>query len=240
MVKKIIVLGHNGMLGHMVLKVLSKEKNLDVTVLNSRFPNWQISSFDSTDFIINCIGAIPQKTNNFAINWEIPIWLEQNLKIKIIHPSTDCEIDNDNYGLSKKKASEFLLNNGNNTKIIKASIIGPEINSKASLFEWFLSQEEDVFGYTKAIWNGVTTYEWAKQCLKLINDWSNYNNLNVLSTDPISKYQLLNIIKKTYSKDINIIPKDLGKDKTLNGNIKTKKIELQLNELKNFYENGKN
>jgi dTDP-4-dehydrorhamnose reductase len=240
MKKKIVVLGHNGMLGHMVQKVLSKEKNLDVKVLKLRFPNWKISFFDSTDFIINCIGAIPQKTNNFDINWEIPIWLEQNLKTKIIHPSTDCEIDNDNYGISKKKASEFILNEGNNTKIIKSSIIGPELNSKASLFEWFLSQEEDVFGYTKAIWNGVTTYEWAKQSLKLINDWNTYNKLNILYTNPISKYQLLNIIKKIYSKDIKVIPKNLGKDKTLNGNIKTKKIELQLKELKHFYENKKN
>jgi len=240
MMKKIIVLGHNGMLGHMVFKVLSKEKNLNVTILNSRFPDWDRSSFDGADFVINCIGAIPQKTDNFDINWELPIWLENNLNTKIIHPSTDCEIDKDNYGISKKKASEFLLNIGTKTKILKASIIGPEINTKASLFEWFLSEEDDVFGYTNAIWNGVTTYEWAKQCVRLVNDWNSYNKLTILSTNPISKYQLLNILKEIYSKDIKIIPMDRGKDKTLNGDIKTKNIELQLKELKNFYENEKN
>ena len=118
--------------------------------------------------------------------------------------------------------------------MIQTSIIGPEINSNASLLEWFLSQENEVFGYTKALWNGNTTLEWSKWCLNLINNWDNYQKLNILQSNTVSKYELLNLIKKIYQKDIIIQKKELGKDKTLKGNIITKNIEEQLWELKNL------
>ena len=168
------------------------------------------------------------KTNKFNINWEIPIWLENNTNCKIIHPSTDCEMDDDDYGNSKRKAANFIKSKGTKTKMIQTSIIGPEINSNASLLEWFLSQENEVFGYTKALWNGNTTLEWSKWCLNLINNWDNYQKLNILQSNTVSKYELLNLIKKIYQKDIIIQKKELGKDKTLKGNIITKNIEEQL------------
>ena len=230
----ILILGHKGMLGHMVYNTLSKIRDLNISITQQRFPNFAKSTFDKQDFIINCIGAIPQRTNNFKVNYELPTWLIENVSCKIIHPGTDCEMDNNDYGLSKKKASDFILDKGQNTKILKSSIIGPELNSNSSLLEWFLSQENEVFGYTKAIWNGVTTYEWSKQCLELINNWSTYKSLTTLSSDPISKYELLNIIKNVYNKDINIIPKELGKDKTLIGDIKTGNIKKQIIELKSL------
>ena len=233
---KALVLGHKGMLGHMVSKLLIY-KGVEVITLKDR---WDELGFKSTikdfdgEYIINCIGAIHQRTKQFDINWELPQWLDENVNCKIIHPGTDCEMDNDNYGLSKKKASDFILKHGQNTKILKASIIGPELNSNFSLLEWFLSQEKEVFGYTKAIWNGVTTYEWAKQCLELINNWDTYKSLTTLSSDPISKYELLKTIKDVYNKDINIIPKELGEDKTLIGDIKTMNIKKQIIELKSL------
>jgi len=230
----ILILGHKGMLGHMVYNTLSKIRDLNISITQQRFPNFTKSTFDKQDFVINCIGAIPQRTNDFKVNYELPTWLVENISCKIIHPGTDCEMDNNDYGLSKKKASDFILDKGQNTKILKSSIIGPELNSNSSLLEWFLSQEKEVFGYTKAIWNGVTTYEWSKQCLELINNWSTYKSLTTLSSDPISKYELLNIIKNVYNKDINIIPKELGKDKTLIGDIKTGNIKKQIIELKSL------
>ena len=190
--------------------------------------------FKDIDFIVNCVGAIPQKTNKFDINWEIPIWLENNTNCKIIHPSTDCEMDDDDYGNSKRKAADFIKSKGTKTKMIQTSIIGPEINSNASLLEWFLSQEDEVFGYTKALWNGNTTLEWSKWCLNLINNWDDYPKLSILQSNTVSKYKLLNLFKEIYQKDIIIQKRELGKDKTLKGNIKTKNIKEQLWELKNL------
>ena len=181
---RVFVLGHNGMLGHMVVKYF-KSQGVAISTTPIRFPDWNPRMFARADYIINCIGAIPQRTNNYAVNYELPEWLSK-LDQKIIHPGTDCEMDDDTYGLSKKRASEYIINNTTNTKILKTSIIGPELNSKASLFEWFLSQEEDVFGYTKAMWNGCTTLEWAKQCLHLIKNWDNYKILSILEGEVIS------------------------------------------------------
>ncbi len=230
---KILILGHKGMLGHMVKKVLTKSK-FKIQTIEQKYPNWDSLMFKDIDFIVNCIGAIPQKTNKFNINWEIPIWLENNTNCKIIHPSTDCEMDDDDYGNSKRKAADFIKSKGTKTKMIQTSIVGPEINSNASLLEWFLSQEDEVFGYTKALWNGNTTLEWSKWCLNLINNWDDYPKLSILQSNTVSKYKLLNLFKEIYQKDIIIQKRELGKDKTLKGNIKTKNIEEQLWELKNL------
>ena len=227
---RILVLGHKGMLGHMVYNVLNNDYK--VKTINERFPNWDKEMFNGIDVIINCIGAIPQKVDKFDINWEIPIWLNENTNCKIIHPATDCEIDVSNYGLSKKRATDYIKNYGKSTKIIQTSIIGPELNSNDSLLEWFLSQKGEVYGYTKAIWNGVTTLEWAKQCEVIINNWDTSPLLTILHSDKVSKFRLLHTIQECYGKtDVVIMPKKLGKDKSLTGNVKTKDIRVQIKEL---------
>jgi dTDP-4-dehydrorhamnose reductase len=233
---KILVLGHNGMLGSMVKKYFS-HLNFQIETINSRFPSEdftsQIESFDG-DFIVNCIGAIPQRTQNFSINTDLPIFLEEHSPCKIIHPGTDCEMDDDDYGVSKKIASDFILTQGTKTKILKSSIIGPEQGTHYGLMEWFLAQEGEIFGYTQAIWNGNTTLEWAKQCYKLMTEWDDYSILNVLEGQPISKYDMLLLFKEFYNKEITITPKELGKNKCLKGDISTKSLKKQLEELKEF------
>tara|TARA_Y100000034_G_C6826845_1_gene372862 strand:+ start:14 stop:733 length:720 start_codon:yes stop_codon:yes gene_type:complete len=235
---KILLLGHKGMLGHMVKKYFISISNIKIIIIEDRYPSIGFKENIKNikcDYIINCIGAIPQRTTDFSINYELPIWLEENTTSKIIHPGTDCEMDNDEYGLSKAKASKYLIENGKRTKILKTSIIGPELNTKASLLEWFLDQEGEVFGYTKAMWNGNTTLQWAKQCFHLIENWDNYKVLTILEGECISKYNMLNIIKEIFKKDIKILPKELGKNKLLKGDIITPNFRQQILELKNYY-----
>jgi nucleoside-diphosphate-sugar epimerase len=233
---KILVLGHTGMLGSMVKKYFTY-LGFQIETINSRFlkDNFisSIENFDG-DFIINCIGAIPQRTNNFSINSDLPIFLETHSPCRIIHPGTDCEMDIDDYGISKKAASDYILSYGTKTKILKSSIIGPEQETHYGLMEWFLAQEGEIFGYTQAIWNGNTTLEWAKQCYELITKWDDYEILTILEGQPISKYDMLLLFKTFYNKNITIIPKDLGKNKCLKGNINTKSLKEQLEELKEF------
>jgi dTDP-4-dehydrorhamnose reductase len=234
----ILILGHKGMLGHMLLKYLTDQK-YTVQTVNHRFPSeefkTEILNFKG-DYIINAVGAIPQKTNLFSINYELPIWLDRYSNTKIIHAGTDCEIDNDEYGISKKIASDYIKKSSINTKIIKTSIIGPELNSKSSLLEWFLNNENEVKGYTKAMWSGITTLEWAKQCLNLINNWDKYKIENIIESTCLSKYDLLNLIKEIFDKKINITPDDsVIINKCLKGNIKVSNIKTQLQELKKYY-----
>jgi dTDP-4-dehydrorhamnose reductase len=233
---KILVLGHTGMLGSMVKKYFTY-LGFQIETINSRFLKDDfISSIENFngDFIINCIGAIPQRTNNFSINTDLPIFLETHSPCKIIHPGTDCEMDVDDYGISKKAASDYILSHGTKTKILKSSIIGPEQGTHYGLMEWFLAQEGEIFGYTQAIWNGNTTLEWTKQCYELITKWDDYETLTILEGQPISKYDILLLFKTFYNKNITIIPKDLGKNKCLKGNINTKSLKEQLEELKEF------
>ena len=231
---KILVLGHTGMLGNAVHTYLNQFHEVVTTSyrwLTDEFENY-IKNFDG-DYIINCIGAIPQKTDNFSINTLLPIFLDINAKCNIIHPSTDCEIDNNSYGLSKRYATEWLLKYSKRTYIFQTSIIGIELNSADSLLCWFLTQNK-VQGYRDALWNGITTLEWAKQCDNLING-NIKEKFTVFCTDCISKYDLLNYIKLVFNHDIEIESVfGVGKDKCLLGT-KLNNIEQQLLELKEFY-----
>jgi dTDP-4-dehydrorhamnose reductase len=232
---RILVLGHNGMLGNAVYSYLKQFHEIET--LSHRWPSTEfdnhIKNFNG-DYIINCIGAIPQKTNNFTINTLLPIFLDINSQCPIIHPSTDCEIDDSIYGVSKRYATDWLSNYGKRTYIFKTSIIGIELNSADSLLCWFLKQNK-VYGYTDALWNGITTLEWVKQCNNLINGIVT-DKFNIFCTECISKYELLNHFKDIFKHDIEIEQiSGIGKDKCLRG-IKLTNIKQQLIELKEFYE----
>ncbi len=233
-----MVLGHNGMLGHMVVKYLS-DRGCAITTCNYKFPTNEFKEFVSRyngNYIVNCIGAIPQRTKEFSINHELPIWLDTHAACNIIHPGTDCEMDSDEYGISKKAARDYIVEAGTRTKILKTSIIGPELNSSASLLEWFLSQTGKVYGYTKAMWNGNTTLEWAVQCYKLMSSWDLYKLETILEGECVSKFELLHKFNLVFQKEILILEKDTElHDKCLIGDIQTDPILDQLYKLKKYY-----
>lgn len=235
---KALILGHKGMLGNMVVKFL--QPKCEVVHIDARFPSDEfkdaIQAFDG-DYIINCIGAIPQRTRMFDVNYELPVWLCINAKCKIIHPGTDCEIDENGYGISKRNASQYIKTNSSNTKIIKTSIIGPEVNSSHSLLSWFLNSDGSVKGYKNSLWSGITTLEWAKICWDMMCNWDSFETENIVSGTCLSKYDLLCLIKEVYNKNIDIVPYENELvDKCLNGNIITKNIKEQLVEMKDYYE----
>ena len=237
---KVLVLGHTGMLGNCVYKYFSSFKNIETFNLVGRWPDdhflTDIVNID-VDYVINCIGAIPQRTKEFDINYELPIWLDKNLECRVIHPGTDCEMDNDHYGVSKVNASDYIKIDGKRTKIIKTSIIGHELDNANSLLDWFLTSESVVSGYTNAMWNGNTTLEWAKTCLDFINDWDSYEIENIIQSKCISKYDLLSEIHDIYGGNVIRVDKDDRpmSNKCLTGGIQKNPIGIQLKELKEFY-----
>ena len=243
---KVLILGHKGMLGHMVHKYLSTKDDCEIDTTTLRWENQLFKAMVNFwsdyggDYIINCIGAIHQRTNDFDVNVDLPIWLDKNVGCKVIHPGTDCEIDDDDYGISKRKSAEYIMENDGVTKIIKTSIIGPELNTKVSLLEWFLGSEEEISGYSKAYWNGNTTLQWAKICYGMMSDWDDYDKLNIISTQNVSKYELLNIMKDVFNKNIKINENDsveIDKCLTKTLNMENENIKTQLVEMRNFYDN---
>ena len=227
---KILILGHTGMLGHMVHKYLTS-KSLTVETTSNRWPSQEFKEFVKDydgDFIINCIGAIHQKTNNFDVNWELPIFLDFYSKCKIIHPGTDCEMDDDNYGTSKRIAKDFIVNTSKNTKSIKTSIIGPELKGNASLMEWFLSNNDEstVSGYSKYYWNGNTTLTWSEFAYNVIKNWDDVKKETILTSECISKKEILDSINIVFNRKINIVEKnEISVNKCLDGGIITPHIK---------------
>lgn len=241
---KILVLGHRGLLGSMVYKYLSTKKYLNVITIDPTL-RWPSDEFKSTvkqftpDYIINCIGAIHQKTSDFRVNYELPIWLD-SVGCPIIYPGTDCEADDTVYSTSKRTAANFITTASKNTRIIKSSIIGPELHTNYSLFSWFLSNPDNsqVNGFSNYYWNGVTTLKWAEICENLINDTQTHPVEIIVTSNCISKYELLHTIAKVFNREIIISPTQTEPlNKCLTGSY-VGSIEQQLQELKLFmYEN---
>lgn len=235
---KILILGHNGLLGNMVHSYFSSKKYKIVTT-DLRWPSDEFKCFvlkQKVDAIINCIGLIPQKKPSpeqyKIVNYELPLWLD-NLGIKVIHPDTDEPADTP-YGLAKTMAREEVTKN---TKVIKSSIIGFEKGTKFSFLDWFLGSEGSVNGFTNQFWNGITTLEWSKWSEKILNNWDSYESVTVLSNpDCLSKYEILNLFKNIFNKEIEIIAVEssLAKNNCMIGDYMTENLDIQLNEMKNF------
>jgi len=237
---KVLVLGHRGMLGHIVLEYF-KTKNTNVEITDLRWPSSEFKDYIKSyrgDFIINCIGSIHQKTKNFDVNWELPIFLDLYSPCKKIHPGTDCEMDEDEYGISKKIARDFIINSSKNTISIKTSIIGPELNTNVSLMGWFLSNPDGstVNGYSQFFWNGNTTLTWAEYAYNIISNWGSHSKETIISSPCISKMEILESINEVFNRKINIIDQnEIAHNKCLIGHISTPHIKIQLEKLKKFY-----
>ena len=172
------------------------------------------------DFIINCIGILVNGSQNkeraIYLNAYLPHQLKtiaKNINSKLIHISTDCvfsglkgqyiETDprdgQDVY--SQTKILGEVIDDTNLT--LRTSIIGPELkNYGEGLFHWFMNQSDDISGYTKTIWSGVTTIELAKTI-----KWSIDNHIaglyHVTNNSSISKHDLLKLFQKYTQKKIH-------------------------------------
>lgn len=254
---KILILGHNGMLGHVVFKFF-KNLGFDVHTINSKFPDKSFCDeimISDCDFLINCIGCIPQKhtseSSMMISNFFLPVFLTHNFGGKIIHATTDCEFSGlsnsfyskesfrdavDFYGKSKILASNYMLNYAK-CHIIRTSIIGFELNSRKSLLEWFLNNKiSEIKGFSDHWWNGITTLQWAKIAHQIVENQISDNFIQV-GTEAISKFDLLNIFNEIFQTNHNITKQDTGCGifKCLISDFKVPNIQQQIIELKNWY-----
>jgi len=178
------------------------------------------------DFIINCIGMLNRDAEDnidkaILINAYLPHYLETITKhtyTQLIHISTDCVFSGTggNYKESdvkdgkgyyaQSKALGEVINDKDLT--IRTSIIGPELkNNGIGLLGWFLKQSGEVRGYTQAIWSGVTTLELAKYIYSYLQGSRLSGILHLTNNRPISKFDLLEIIKKVYQLNaISVVP----------------------------------
>lgn len=174
--------------------------------------------------IINAVGIIKQiesskdvvKTLN--INSIFPHQLAEiaeKFEARLICISTDCvfngkkgnyteeDISNaeDLYGKSKN-LGEIV---GENCLTVRTSIIGRELRTANSLVEWFLSNKgKEVKGFINAVYSGFPTVYLAEILENIIINFKYLSGLYHISSEPINKFELLQLIKDAYKIDIEI------------------------------------
>lgn len=179
------------------------------------------------DVVINCIGIVKQLATAkdplvaLPINSILPHRLARLCSLvgaRLIHVSTDCvfsgrrgaykETDQsdayDLYGRSKLLGEVDY----DNAITLRTSIIGREVASSNGLVEWFLSSKGEVRGFTKAIFSGLTTDELTRVILNHVLPQPQLRGVYHVSSDPIDKYSLLQLVRETYGCPIEIEPDD--------------------------------
>lgn len=179
------------------------------------------------DAIVNAIGILNQNAEEnkpiaVLINSYLPHLLSEitkDIRTKIIHISTDCVFSGVTGGYietSFRDGESFYdrtkaLGEIDNTKDLtfRSSIVGPDMNKNGiGLFNWFMKQDSQINGYTKAIWTGVTSLTLARAIEHAISE--NISGVyNLVNNANISKYELLILFNK-YMKEnqIKILPND--------------------------------
>ncbi|MGB5617037.1 MAG: SDR family oxidoreductase [Desulfobacterales bacterium] len=177
------------------------------------------------DVIVNAIGIIKQRKSakesitSIEINSLFPHRLAHTCKTgnaKLIHLSTDCVFSGKkgNYREEDTADAEDLYGR---TKLLgevieehcltlRTSMIGPELHRNKSLLEWFLAQRGTAKGFKRAIFSGFTTFELSRIIERLIVEYPSSHGLYHVSADPISKYDLLSMIKQKMNLSVHIEP----------------------------------
>ncbi len=78
------------------------------------------------------------------------------------------------------------------------------MKGKYGLVEWFLSQKGAVNGYDRVIYTGFPTNELARIIGEYVIPNEKLTGLYHVSSEKISKYELLKIVAKEYEKEITI------------------------------------
>jgi dTDP-4-dehydrorhamnose reductase len=189
------------------------------------------------DVVINCVGVIKQRDcgadaiSSITANSLFPHQLAAESRAvgaRLIHISTDCVFSGargsyaesdppdpvDLYGHTK------LVGEVDEPEVltIRTSMIGRELAGHHSLVEWFLRQRGIVRGYTKAVFSGLTTLALADEIARLIGDYPRLDGLYHVSADPITKHDLLLMLRDAFKIDCEIVADDSVRiDRSLNG-----------------------
>jgi dTDP-4-dehydrorhamnose reductase len=180
------------------------------------------------DFIVNCVGVIKQldaandPVATISINSLFPHKIARLCRAvgaRLIHISTYC-VFSGNRGMYKETDPPDATDLYGRTKLLgevisphcltlRTSIIGRELITRNGLIEWFLqSGQSEVLGFRRAIYTGLTTIELARVLLSIMEAPKWLNGIYQVSSDPISKYELLLLVRKAYGVSTEIIPTD--------------------------------
>jgi dTDP-4-dehydrorhamnose reductase len=179
------------------------------------------------DVIVNCVGmtyrhpSARSQLASIALNALFPHQLAQwaEAKARVIHFSTDCVFDgrvggyteaspvssDDVYGRTKS-LGEIT---GPGCLTLRSSMIGRELERGTELVEWLIAQDhKTIKGYRNATFTGLSTLLWTRVVVDVIERHPELSGLFHVTTDPISKYELLRLLAAAYQLEIQIDPDD--------------------------------
>ena len=242
------VLGPSGMVGSQIETVL-RARGHEVTTLGRRdadisfdvSSNLNVLLDTRPDYVINCIGVIPQKTPggidsqfryalsvNSVFSQKLAHWAAEQ-EVKLIQIGTDCVFSGDRGGYdedSKRDARDAygiskILGESHNPyqMLIRCSVVGAERYGKASLLEWALGHPlgATVAGYSDQFWNGVTTLAFARVVSGIIQSSSfEAGTFHLVPLNEVSKFSLVReICKNSGRSDLIVDPVASGEPKDL-------------------------
>jgi dTDP-4-dehydrorhamnose reductase len=180
------------------------------------------------DVVVNCVGIVKQRAEakaavpSITINALLPHRLAATLEPwrgRLVHISTDCVFSGrrghyteddiadaeDLYGRTK-----FLGEvTADNAITLRTSIIGRELREHRSLLDWLLQQNgRTIQGYRRAFYSGVTTIELANVIASTIDAHPALSGLYQVTSETITKYDLLRLIVDTFGLDIRVEPEE--------------------------------
>lgn len=254
---KILLFGGTGMLGH-VVKIILEEAGHDVfaptrdiydVTMGKDALRELIYSYDPS-YVINCIGVLVKESNDNPdiaklVNSSFPHWIEEMVDpFKVIHASTDCVFSGDllcplTYSETDNKDASTVYGRskaeGEITGTVRTSIIGPELKNGTNLFHWFVNSKGKVNGYSDHFWNGITTLEWARQALRIIEREERFGLIQMGLKRPVRKDELLSYIKDIFNLDVSIVSCVAGHcNRVLRSSVEVPHIRQQIDEMRNF------
>jgi len=178
------------------------------------------------EVVINCIGIIKQIDQakdpiiSLNLNSLFPHRLAElcsATETRMIHMSTDCVFSGrrGNYTEEDIPDAEDLYGrtkllgevNREGCLTIRTSIFGRDFAKQSALLEWFLSNRGGTInGYKNAIYTGFSTQILARIMSDMIADYPDLSGIYQVSSEPISKYDLLSKINTAMNLDIKINP----------------------------------
>lgn len=176
--------------------------------------------------VVNCIGIVKQRAAakdpvaSLVTNAVFPHRLArlcQATGARLIHLSTDCVFSGrrGNYREDDRTDPEDLYGQtkllgeaaGPGCLTLRTSMIGRELATSQGLVEWFLGRRGgSAAGYPRAIFSGFTTGALADLIIELIAEHPSIEGLWHVAAEPISKLDLLTLIRDSGQLEIELIP----------------------------------
>jgi len=146
----------------------------------------------------------------------------------------------DPYGVSKFLGEVQMAT----ALVLRLSLLGRGLARNDSMVDWFLAQAGPVRGYRRAVFSGLPVNEVAAVLGRVLGMQTPLTGLYHLAAEPISKFEVLNLLSSAWSHAVAIEPDDsVVLDRSLDATKLNAKIGYRpipwpqlIDEMRDFYE----